>query len=56
MLEPLETERLLIRTPVPSDAAELAIRRSNPTLAEFQNWSIPYTLQQAIELLAKTGL
>lgn len=52
MLKQLETERLLIRTSVASDAAELAIRRSNPTLAEFQNWSIPYTLQQAIELLA----
>ncbi len=52
MLEKLETERLLIRTPVPSDAAELAVRRSNPTLAEFQGWPVPYTLQRAIELLA----
>jgi RimJ/RimL family protein N-acetyltransferase len=44
---PITTQRLLLRPPRLSDAAALAERRSDPQVAEFQNWVAPFPLERA---------
>jgi RimJ/RimL family protein N-acetyltransferase len=50
---PIETERLLLRPPRLADAAALAERRSDPGVAEYQNWVPPFPLERAQEMLAE---
>jgi RimJ/RimL family protein N-acetyltransferase len=44
---PIKTQRLLIRSVVPEDARLLAERRSDPQVAKYQNWTLPYPLERA---------
>lgn len=53
--ESLRTGRLLLRPVRASDAVALASRRSDPAVAEFQNWLPPYPLDHAEELIAVTA-
>lgn len=59
MFTPIRTERLLIRPFRPEDAAALAARRNDPVVAEYQNWTLPYSTEQAektvSELAAMNG-
>lgn len=50
-MEPLRTERLLLRPARRADAPALAARRSDPQVAEYQNWITPFTLDDATALL-----
>lgn len=50
---PIRTDRLFLRRPRPADAAPLAERRSDPRVAEFQNWIPPYPLERAKTLIAR---
>ncbi len=50
---PIRTERLLIRPFRPDDAAGLAARRNDPEVAKYQNWEVPFTLEQAEALVAE---
>ncbi|HSL74085.1 MAG TPA: GNAT family N-acetyltransferase [Ilumatobacteraceae bacterium] len=50
----LVTDRLLLRPVLPSDAASLVERRNDPEVARFQNWTSPYSLEQADALIAET--
>lgn len=45
------TERLLVRPALPSDAAALAARRSDPAVARYQDWPAPYSIGRATALL-----
>lgn len=47
----LETERLLLRWMTSDDAADLAERRSDPLVAQYQSWIAPYSLAQAQSLI-----
>jgi RimJ/RimL family protein N-acetyltransferase len=49
--EPRTTERLLLRPLTIDDAADLALRRSDPATAEFQAWTVPYSLERAVALI-----
>ena len=49
---PLRTQRLLIRVMTPSDAAAFAAYRSDPEVARFQAWDLPYTEDDARALIA----
>ncbi len=51
----IRTDRLLLRLPLAGDAAALAERRSDPRVAEFQNWIPPYPLERAQKLLASVA-
>jgi RimJ/RimL family protein N-acetyltransferase len=50
--EPLRTDRLLLRPMRPSDAEPLAARRSDPDVARYQNWTIPYPIERARTMVA----
>lgn len=52
---PLVTGRLTLRAMLPQDAPALAARRSDPTTAEFQSWSVPYPLERAERLIAEVS-
>ncbi len=52
MFTPIETPRLLIRPFVPDDAADLARRRSDPEVAKYQNWIVPYPVERAETMVA----
>ena len=52
MFTPIRTERLLIRAMKPEDAEALWRRRSDPRVAEYQNWATPYTRETAEQLVA----
>lgn len=52
---PLHSERLLLRPLTDDDAEDLALRRSDPTTAEFQSWTVPFTVERARELIAKAN-
>lgn len=56
MFEPLRTKRLLIRQAVPLDASLLSARRSDPEVARYQNWTVPYTLDQARALVDEVSV
>ncbi|MGZ5385527.1 MAG: GNAT family N-acetyltransferase, partial [Acidimicrobiia bacterium] len=47
MFTPIRTERLLIRPFRPDDAHGLAARRNDPVVARYQNWTLPYSMEQA---------
>jgi RimJ/RimL family protein N-acetyltransferase len=49
---PLRTERLLLRVMKPADAATLAAYRGDPAVARFQDWELPFTLEDAERALA----
>ena len=49
---PLSSDRLMLRGMIPSDAEDLAVRRSDPATAQFQGWTIPYPLERAQALVA----
>ncbi len=46
------TDRLLLRPMRLEDAVSLAARRSEPAVARFQNWIVPYPIEKAEELVA----
>ena len=48
----LETPRLIMRPLRESDAAALSAYRSDPLVARYQNWTTPYTLEQARAFIA----
>lgn len=50
MFAPLHTQRLVLRPFRAGDAPELARRRSQPAVAEYQNWIAPYSLESAREM------
>lgn len=52
---PLRTGRLLIRPVRPGDAAAIVERRNHPEVAEYQNWTVPYTFERANALVAEVG-
>jgi RimJ/RimL family protein N-acetyltransferase len=52
VFSPVRTERLLIRPFETSDAAALVARRNDPAAADYQNWTLPYTAEQADRLVA----
>lgn len=51
--EPIETERLIIRPVVQSDAEELWRRRNLPEVGEYQAWVLPYPRERCEELVAE---
>ncbi|NNC41808.1 MAG: GNAT family N-acetyltransferase, partial [Acidimicrobiia bacterium] len=51
--EPMWTDRLLLRPVRLEDAVSLAARRSEPAVARFQNWTLPYPIEKAEELVAE---
>ncbi len=44
---PITTKRLILRGPVPSDAAPLHARRNEPAVAAWQSWAIPFPWDRA---------
>lgn len=48
--ETIVTDRLLIREFRESDEADLLARRNDPKVAEFQNWKLPVTPEQAHDM------
>jgi RimJ/RimL family protein N-acetyltransferase len=46
------TERLLLRRFRPEDAGTLAAYRSDPEVARYQGWEVPFTLEQARRFVA----
>ena len=52
MFQPIRTERLLIRQAEERDAPAMAERRSDPDVARYQAWEIPYPLERAQETVA----
>ncbi len=53
MFSPIRTARLLIRSFRPEDAVGLAQRRSDPVVAEYQNWTIPFSIDDAERIVAE---
>ncbi|MGI9649489.1 MAG: GNAT family N-acetyltransferase [Acidimicrobiia bacterium] len=51
MFEPIQTRRLLIRPLAESDAGNLAARRSDPQVAEYQNWPTPFPTNEALRIV-----
>jgi len=45
--EPLLTERLIIRAPVPGDLEAFDARRNDPQVARYQDWEIPYPVERS---------
>lgn len=52
MVSPIATERLLLRPVRSGDAEPLAERRSDPDVARWQSWDVPYPLERASALIA----
>ena len=50
---PLHTERLTLRPLRPADAPVLSAYRNDPAVALYQGWKLPYTVQDAEELIAE---
>jgi len=48
---PLTSARLTLRRLTLDDAADLALRRSDPATAEYQAWTHPYSLEKAVALI-----
>lgn len=46
MFEPVQTERLLLRTPRMDDLDALVARRSHPEVAALQSWTAPYPVER----------
>jgi RimJ/RimL family protein N-acetyltransferase len=54
-LLPVTTPRLTLRAFTAADAARLADYRSDPDVARHQSWSVPFSLEQAEQLIAAQG-
>lgn len=52
MILPIRTERLIIRVMRTSDAEVLSTYRSDPAVAKHQLWTVPFTIDDAREMLA----
>jgi RimJ/RimL family protein N-acetyltransferase len=50
---PLHTERLVLRTMLPTDADIVADYRNDPEIAAMQDWDLPYSLERARTMLAR---
>jgi RimJ/RimL family protein N-acetyltransferase len=53
VFSPIRTKRLLIRPFTGDDVAGLAARRNDPVVAEYQNWTLPYTMERAEQVVAE---
>ena len=53
MFEPITTERLTIRSFLAEDAAGFAARRNDPEVARFQNWTLPFPVEKAEEIVGE---
>jgi RimJ/RimL family protein N-acetyltransferase len=53
VFEPIRTPRLLLRPVRPSDAEPLSRWRSDPGVAQYQNWLAPYPLDRAREMVGR---
>jgi RimJ/RimL family protein N-acetyltransferase/ribosomal protein S18 acetylase RimI-like enzyme len=53
MFSPITTERLLIRPFQADDTQGLVARRNDPDVARFQDWSVPFSLERAEEIVAE---
>lgn len=49
---PLRTDRLLIRMMTTADAPRFAAYRNDPEVARYQLWNLPFTVEDAIKVLA----
>ena len=49
--EPFVTSRLRLRLLEPRDAARLSAYRSDPDVARYQSWTVPYPTSAALELI-----
>ena len=49
----MKTERLILRPLCPGDAPMLSAYRSDPAVARYQGWELPYTIQDAQQLIAE---
>ncbi|WP_407570237.1 GNAT family N-acetyltransferase [Deinococcus altitudinis] len=49
----LSSERLILRPLRPGDAPALAAYRSDPAVARYQGWVLPYSVQDAGQLIAE---
>jgi RimJ/RimL family protein N-acetyltransferase len=47
MFQPIRTDRLLLRPTRLDDVDDVLARRSDPEVAEFQDWTLPYTRERA---------
>ena len=52
--EPFVTSRLRLRLLEPRDAARLSAYRSDPNVARYQSWTVPYPTSAALELIEST--
>jgi len=52
----LTTPRLILRPFQESDLEAFVAYRSDPDVARYQSWTVPYTLAQAIEFLQEMAL
>jgi RimJ/RimL family protein N-acetyltransferase len=50
---PIQTPRLLLRSFLPHDAAAFAVYRSDPEVAQYQSWDVPYSLADAERFVAQ---
>lgn len=53
MFTPIRTERLVIRPFTTADADGLAARRNDPEVARYQDWTLPYELEQAESVVSR---
>jgi RimJ/RimL family protein N-acetyltransferase len=51
MFQPMHTSRLVIRPLQTDDAGDLAERRSDPRVARYQSWALPYPPARAQQLV-----
>jgi RimJ/RimL family protein N-acetyltransferase/ribosomal protein S18 acetylase RimI-like enzyme len=47
VFNPIRTERLLMRPFEPRDLGEYHARRNDPEVARYQDWELPYSMEQA---------
>lgn len=52
---PLSTSRLLLRALRPADVPVIHGYRNDPVVARYQDWTLPYTVQAARQLVSEQG-
>ncbi|MGH8943630.1 MAG: GNAT family N-acetyltransferase, partial [Acidimicrobiia bacterium] len=52
MFAPIRTKRLLIRPFELDDLAEYHARRSDPEVALYQDWELPYPMERAEKVVS----
>jgi RimJ/RimL family protein N-acetyltransferase len=52
-LLPISTDRLTLRAFTVADAARLAAYRSDPAVARYQSWTVPFSVERAKQLIAE---